>query len=245
MFICIGIPLITSYCLCLSSQCPLSSPEPWLHPIPWPTVAAFPFIIWSPRSPWHAALWHPALLKALVQLTPLLCALPLIFINFHCSAAQFPLILSSAVQWLSAAHQPDVVSNAAYRSSSNILLFLKCSVISPSHFSLPTVIWRPPVSSCVLQVHVLSNKTLQQACWGWDCLVCVLAQSDESIFYKYHYPSGNMLEGNRFLCFPWHTFKEWSYGGLQIEGHIFLAIHYKCSSLSELFYLTKRLTYFS
>lgn len=94
-----------------------------------------------------------------------------------------------------------IVSNAAYRSSSNVLLFSKCSVISPSQFSL-LVIWRHPVSSCVLQVHVLSNEKLKQACCGWDHL-----GSSSTVwwkhFYKYHYPPESMLEGNRFLCFLW------------------------------------------
>lgn len=137
VFICIGIPLITSYCLCLSPQCPLSSTEPLLHPTPWPTVAAFPFITQSPRCPSHPAFCCLALLKAPVQLTPFLCALPLIFMHFLCSATQFPPLIpgSSALLWLSAPHQPDIVSNAAYRSSSNVLLFCKCSVISPSHLA--------------------------------------------------------------------------------------------------------------
>lgn len=95
-------------------------------------------------------------------------ALSLILIRFHCSAAQFPaLTLGSAVQWLSAPHQPDIVSSAAYRSSNSVLLVSKYSVIFPS---LLMVIGRPPVSSCMLQVHILSNEELKQACCGWDHL---------------------------------------------------------------------------
>lgn len=98
-------------------------------------------------------------------------ALSLILIHFHCSAAQFPaLTLGSAVQWLSAPHQPDIVSSAAYRSSNGVLLVSKCSVIFPSQSSLLMVIGRPPVSSCMLQVHVLSSEELKQACCGWDHL---------------------------------------------------------------------------
>lgn len=59
-----------------------------------------------------------------------------------------------------------IVSNAAYRSSSNVLLFSKCShlpqPVQPPHGYMKT--------SCELQVHILSNEKLKQACCGWDHL---------------------------------------------------------------------------
>lgn len=174
VFICIGIPLVTSYCLCLSSQCPLSSTEPLLHPTPWPTVAAFPFIIQSPRSPSHASFCRLALLKALVQLTPLLCALPLIFIHFHCSATQFPPLMP----WFFCCPVTLGTSPAWHCLKCCIQIQQQCSAVLqvqchlPRQFSLLVVMWRPPVSSCVLQVHILSNEKLKQACCGWDHLDC-------------------------------------------------------------------------
>lgn len=166
VFLCIGIPLVTSCissfstwdgqcCLCLSSQCLFSYAEALSQPTPWPAVAAFPFIIQSPTSPLHAIFCCLALRKASVQLTPSLCALPITLIHFHCSATQFPplILCSSAVPWPPASHQLDVVSDAAYASSSSVLLFSKCSVISPSQLSLLVVLRGPPVP----QVHIVSN----------------------------------------------------------------------------------------
>lgn len=145
-------------CLCLPSQRPLSSTEALPQPTPWPAIAAFPFIIQSLTSPSRAVLCCPVLLKVSAQLTPSRCVLPVTLTHFHCSATQFPplILWFSAVPWLLPSHQLDV-AEAAYTSSSDVLLFSKRSIISSSQLSLLAVLWGPPLSSCVLQVHIVSN----------------------------------------------------------------------------------------